>query len=155
MKIPRLFKGQFHNVIFVSVGEVDASLLKGQEEVNQLEQQIADDMLEYCQLATDLGFHAEVKTGLGADVVMELRRLCLEVANLFPHAVFFAGQLVFNEEVDGFFSRFLHNHTALDLLRWLQLQGLSLVILPVRVAPASSQKTLRLPADEILSSSAN
>jgi hypothetical protein len=112
-------------------------------------------MLEYCQLATDLGFHAEVKTGLGADVVMELQRLCLEVAELFPHAGFFAGQLVFNEEIDGFFARFLHNHTALDLLRWLQLQGLSLVIIPVRVAPTNSQKLLRLPADEILSSSAN
>ena len=155
MKIPRLFKGQFHNVIFVSVGEVDASLLKGQEEVIQLEQQITEDMLEYCELATDLGFHAEIKTGLGADVVMELRRLCLEVASLFPHAVFFAGQLVFNEEVDGFFSRFLHNHTALDLLRWLQLQGLSLVILPVRVSPPSFQKSLRLPPDTTLSVSAS
>ena len=153
MKIPRLFKGQFHNVIFVSVGEVDASLLKGPEEVNQLERQIADDMLEYCQLARDLGFHAEVRTGLGADVMVELRRLCLEVANLFPHAVFFAGQMVFNEEVDGFFSRFLHNHTALDLLRWLQLQGVSLVILPVRVAPPNSRKSLQLPPAVVLSTS--
>jgi hypothetical protein len=150
MKIPRLFKGQFHNVIFVSVGEVDASLLKGQEEVDQLERQIADDMLEYCQLAADLGFHAEVRSGIGADVVMELRRLCLEVAQIFPQAVFFAGQLVFNEEVDGFFSRFLHNHTALDLLRWLQLHGLSLVILPVRVASSKSLKALPLPSDSRL-----
>ena len=147
MKIPRLFKGQFHNVIFVSVGEVDASLLKGQEEVDQLEHQVADDMLEYCRLATDLGFHAETRTGIGADVVIELRRLCLEVAELFPHAVFFAGQLVFSEEIDGFFSRFLHNHTALDLLRWLQVQGLSLVILPVRVASANSLKLVPLAAD--------
>jgi hypothetical protein len=79
--------------------------------------------------------------------VMELRHLCLEVAGLFPNSVFFAGQLVFNEEVDGFFSRFLHNHTALDLLRWLQLQGLSLVILPVRVAPGIP---LALPRTEPL-----
>ena len=155
MKIPRLFKGQFHNVIFVSVGEVDASLLKGQEEVDQREREIADDMLEYCQLATDLGFHAEFKTGLSADVVMELRRLCLEVAIVFPQAVFFAGQLVFSEEIDGFFSRFLHNHTALDLLRWLQLQGLSLVILPVRVAPANSQELLPFLSDGTLSAPAN
>ena len=155
MKIPRLFKGQFHNVIFVSVGEVDASLLKGQEEVDQREREIADDMLEYCQLATDLGFHAEFKTGLSADVVMELRRLCLEVAKVFPQAVFFAGQLVFSEEIDGFFSRFLHNHTALDLLRWLQLQGLSLVILPVRVAPANSQELLPFLSDGTLSAPAN
>jgi hypothetical protein len=147
IKIPRLFKGQFHNVIFVSVGEIDASLLEGQEEVDQLERQIADDMCEYCQLAADLCFHAEVRSGIGADVVMELRRLCLEVAQIFPQAVFFAGQLVFNEEVDGFFSRFLHNHTALDLLRWLQLHGLSLVILPVRVASANSLKPLPLLSD--------
>ncbi|MDO8434202.1 MAG: APC family permease [Candidatus Binatus sp.] len=134
LKIPRLFEGQFHNVVFISVGEFDSSLLKGHDEVNQLEEQINSDALEYCQLAADLGFHAEVKTGLGADVVTELRRLCLEVAEIFPNSVFFAGQLVFNEELDGFFSRFLHNHTAFELLRWLQLQGLSLVILPVRVA---------------------
>lgn len=79
--------------------------------------------------------------------MMELRRLCLEVAEIFPQAVFFAGQLVFSEEVDGFFSRFLHNHTALDLLRWLQLHGLSLVILPVRVASANSLKLLPLSSD--------
>jgi hypothetical protein len=48
--------------------------------------------------------------------------------------VFFAGQLVFTDEVDGFLGRFLHNHTAFELLRWLQLRGLSLVILPVRVS---------------------
>jgi hypothetical protein len=65
---------------------------------------------------------------------MELERLCLEVAHQFPNSVFFAGQLVFNEELDGFFSRFLHNHTAFEVLKWLQLRGLSLVILPVRVS---------------------
>ena len=134
LKISRLFKGQFHNVVFISVGEVDAALLKGPEEVRQLEQEITDDMLEYCRLASDLGFHAELRAGLGPDVVMELHHLCLEVASQFPNAVFFAGQLVFNEELDGFFSRFLHNHTAFELLKWLQLHGLSLVILPVRVS---------------------
>jgi amino acid transporter len=135
MMIPRLFGGQFRNVIFVSVGEVDSALLMGPDEVKQLEQRVVDDLLEYCHLAEDLGFHAETRTGLGADVVTELRRLCLEVASEFPHCVFFAGQLVFSDEVDGFLGRFLHNHTALELLRWLQLRGLSLVILPVRVSP--------------------
>jgi amino acid transporter len=144
-KIPRLFKGQFPNVVFVSVGEVDSALLKGPEEVLQLERQITDDMLEYCRLASDLGFHAELRTGLGPDVVIELQRLCLEVAQQFPNAVFFAGQLVFNEELDGFFSRFLHNHTALELLKWLQLRGLSLVILPVRVS-SSGMRPAQTPS---------
>src|SRR5216683_2454188 len=134
MAIPRLFNDQFRNMVFVSVGEVDSNLLKGPEEVEHLEQQVADDLVEYRRLAADLGFHAEVRTGLGPDVIVELRRLCLEVAGEFPHSVFFAGQLVFSGELDGFVGRFLHNHTAFEMLRWLQVRGLSLLILPVRVS---------------------
>jgi amino acid transporter len=131
--IPRLFDGQFHNLVFVGVGEVDSALLKGPEEMKALEQSVADDLLEYCRLAADLGFHSELRSAIGPDVVLELRRLTLEVAKEFPHCVFFAGKLVFTDEVEGYISRFLHNHTAIDLQNWLQLQGLSLVILPVRV----------------------
>jgi K+ transporter len=134
MAIPRLFGGQFRNMVFVSVGEVDSALLKGADEVIQLEQQVSDDLAEYCRLAADLGYHAELRTGLGPEVVTELRRLCLQVAREFPNAVFFAGQLVFSEDLDGFLGRFLHNHTAFEMLRMLQAYGLSLVILPVRVS---------------------
>jgi amino acid transporter len=135
MKLPQLFEGQFPNVVFLSVGEINSGLFKGLNEILQLEQNLADDLSDYCKLAKDMGFNAELRIGIGPDVVRELRLLCLDVANEFPRAVFFAGQLVFSEEMDGFFTRFLHNHTALELLRWLQLHSLSLVILPVRVAP--------------------
>jgi amino acid transporter len=142
--IPRLFDAQFRNVVFVSVGEVDSALLKGPEEVHALEKRVADDLAEYCRLAADLGFHPELRTAIGPDVVEELQRLCLDVAKEFRNSVFFAGKLVFGDELDGFVSRFLHNHTALEMQNWLQLQGLSLVILPVRVtippAPATAQK---------------
>ena len=145
----RLFGGQFHNVVFIGVGEIDSALLKGPEEVKHLEQQIADDMVEYCRFAADLGFHPELRSGIGPDVVVELHRLCLEVAHEFPHSVFFAGKLIFTEELDGFVSRFLHNHTALELQNWLQVHGLSLVILPVRVgalqARAASIKAAAAP----------
>src|SRR5262249_42537737 len=139
--LSRLFQGQFKNVVFISVGEVDSALLKSPEEVQQLESKVADDLLEYCQLASDLGFHAELRTAIGTDVVLELRRLCFEVATQFNHTVFFAGQLVFGDEINGFVSRFLHNQTALEVLQWLQLHGLSLVILPVRVSAAQSPST--------------
>jgi amino acid transporter len=139
MKISQLFEDQFANLIFVSVGEVDSALLKGPEEVKQLEDQVARDTLEYCSLAEDLGFYSEVRTAIGPDVVVELRRLCLEVAHEFHRAVFFAGQLVFSDEMDGFFTRFLHNHTAQDLLRWFQLNNLTLVFLPVRVSLSPAQ----------------
>jgi hypothetical protein len=132
--IPRLFNEQFRNLVFLGVGEVDSALLRGPEEVQALEQSVADDLLEYCRLAADLGFHSELRSAIGPDVVLELRRLALEVASEFPHCVFFAGKLVFTDGANGFISRFLHNHTALDLQNWLLLRGLSLVILPVRVS---------------------
>jgi hypothetical protein len=148
--VQRLFGEQFHNVVFIGIGEIDSALLKGPEEVRALEQQIADDMVEYCRFAADLGFHPELRTAIGPDVVVELHRLCLEVANEFPRSVFFAGKLIFTDELDGFVSRFLHNHTALEVQNWLQVHGFSLVILPVRVgraqARAATLKAANAPA---------
>jgi len=143
--VTQLFKDEFRNVVFIGVGEVDAGLLKGPEEVRELENRISEDLNEYCQFANDLGLHAELSAGLAPDVVAELRRLCLEVAREFPQVVFFAGKLIFSDEVEGFIGRFLHNHTSVEIQNWLQLYGFSLVILPVRVGagsmamPAASQ----------------
>jgi hypothetical protein len=98
-------------------------------------------MIEYCHFAADLGFHPELRTAIGPDVVVELHRLCLEVANEFPRSVFFAGKLIFTDELDGFVSRFLHNHTALEIQNRLQVHGLSLVILPIRVGKPQARST--------------
>ena len=54
--------------------------------------------------------------------------------NTFSHCLFFAGSLVFEDESEGLIERFLHNHTAYEIQRWLQIQGRSLVILPVCVS---------------------
>jgi hypothetical protein len=143
--VTQLFKDEFRNVVFIGVGEVDAALLKGPEEVKELENRMIEDLNEYCQFASDLGLHSELRAGLAPDVVVELRRLCLEVAHEFPHVVFFAGKLIFSDEIEGFIGRFLHNHTSVEIQNWLQLYGYSLVILPVRVGagsmaiPATSQ----------------
>ena len=133
LTITRLFHDQFRNVVFVSVGEVDSALLKGPEEVKALDDRIAEDLQEYCRFAGDLGLHPELRSAIGPDVVLELRRMCLEIAHEFTQVVYFAGKLVFTDELDRFGERFLNNHTSLDIQGWLQLYGLSLVIVPVRI----------------------
>ena len=75
--IANLFPNQFRNVVFISVGEVDSALFKGPEELQQLEAGITDDLQEYCRLAADLGFHAELRAAIGTDVVLELRAAML------------------------------------------------------------------------------
>src|SRR5579885_3353908 len=132
--VQRLFGNQFRNVVFIAVRESDPGQIKGPEEVEVLQQRVADDLEEYSRFAADLGFHSEICAGLGPDVPLELERACLKVAREFPHVVFFAGKLVFTDELDGYISRFLHNHTALEVQNRLQARGLSLVILPIRVS---------------------
>ncbi len=133
--IQQLFPNEFRNIVFVCVGEVDSSMLKSHEEIEAFEKKIADEVRMYYDYAAQLGLHPETWTCIGADPVHELRRIALEVAETFPRVVFFAGKLVWDTAVEGFLSRFLHNHTALELQNWLQLYGYSLVILPIRVGP--------------------
>ena len=145
LQIEELFPKQFRNIVFVGVSEVDSSQMRSHEQIEALETRMADDLQSYCELAQQLGFHAEQCAGLGPDVVLELRLACTEVMRTFSHCVFFAGSLVFEDESEGMIERFLHNHTAYEIQRWLQIQGRSMVILPVCVslettAPATAAK---------------
>ncbi len=140
LTLTRLFPDEFKNVVFIGVGEVDSALLKGPKEVQELEERITGDLKEYCQLATDLGLHTEFRSGLGPDVVLEAVQICRDIAHDHPHVVYFAGKLIFSDEAEGFLGRFLHMHTALEVQRYLQVEGLSLVILPVRVLPPVAEK---------------
>ena len=88
-------------------------------------------------------------SAIGPDVIAELRRLCLDVAREFPQAVFFAGKLIFEAEGESFISRFLHNHTALELQKFLQVHGLSLVILPVRVMPSAVRRETEMAKRQV------
>jgi len=149
LMLSRLFPNEFENVVFIGVGEVDSALLKGPREVRELEQRIADDLKEYCQFASDLGLHASFRFGIGPDVVLEIVEICKELTHEHPHLVFFAGKLVFSDEAEGYLGRFLHSHTALEVQRYLQVEGLSLVILPVRVRPLSPQPLEQAPASSV------
>ena len=133
LQIEELFPKQFRNIVFVGVSEVDSSQMRSHEQIEALESRMADDLQSYCDLARQLGFHAEYRAGLGPDVVLELRLACTDVIHAFSHSLFFAGSLVFEDESEGLIERFLHNHTALEIQRWLQTQARSLIILPVTV----------------------
>jgi hypothetical protein len=52
-------------------------------------------LAKYVNLARRLGVAASSFTAIGTDVVDELYELRVTVAQQFPRAVFFAGQLVF------------------------------------------------------------
>ena len=133
LQIPRIFPHQFDQAMFVSVGVIDAGTFKGETEVAALEAKTSADLGKYVDLArTQMGWNAGAKSALGTEAVAELERLCREVHAQFPRAVFFAGKLVFRQE--SWWQRLMHNETAHAVQRRLELDGLTMVVLPIRMA---------------------
>jgi hypothetical protein len=132
LQIPRVFPGQFHQVVFVAAGVIDAGAFKGKDEIDQMRDKIERDLAKYVAFARDhLGWSAECDSAIGTEAVTELDRLCREVALRFPRSVFFAGKLIFQR--DSWYQRLLHNETAAAVERRLQFAGLPMIVMPVRM----------------------
>ena len=67
----------------------------------------------------------------GTDTVAEAEKLCQEIRRRYPRSTFFSGKLVFRSE--RWFQRLLHNETAYAIQRRLELAGVPMVVLPIRV----------------------
>ncbi|MBS1121215.1 MAG: amino acid transporter-like protein [Deltaproteobacteria bacterium] len=132
LQIPRLFPDQFEQVVFVSVGVLDAGSFKGAQEVDALKHKTELDLARYAEFArTRMGWAADIDYTLGTEAVAELERLCREVSLRFPRSVFFAGKLIFRH--DSWWQRLLHNETAHAVQRRLEFDGLTMVVLPIRM----------------------
>jgi hypothetical protein len=131
LTLQRLYPGHYQNLIFLSVGVIDAAAMKGIDEVDELQRRTEEGLERYVDLAHRLGFRAGYRMSVAVEAVAEAQKLCLETAREHPRAVFYAGKLVFERE--RWFQRLLHNETAYQLQRRLQFAGLSAMVLPVRV----------------------
>jgi amino acid transporter len=133
----RLFPSHFRQILFVSVGVVEAGNMKGVEEVDRMAAETEAALQRYVGMARGLGLAAEHRMALGTEAAPELEELCVRIAREYPRAIFFASRLVFQEE--RWYQRFLHNETAHEIQRRLQFRGLNAVILPVRVFGSGSR----------------
>ncbi|HYJ15069.1 MAG TPA: amino acid transporter, partial [Candidatus Limnocylindria bacterium] len=132
LNLQRLFPNHYKNVVFVSVGVIDAGQFKGHAEIESLRRKKEEDLKSFVDLAICLGWYAEYRYELGVDLIDELEQICNSVAKEFPRTIFFSGKLVFEEE--NIFTRLLHNHTPYTLQQKLQFAGREMMILPIRVS---------------------
>lgn len=131
LSIQRLFPNHFKNMIFISVVNVDASNLKGQNELDELMAVQHKYLEQYVNLANQFGFGADYRIATGTDVIEEMEKLSASVAKEFPRSIFFASKLVFERE--KWYQRILHNETAYAIQRRLQFGTMNCMVLPVRV----------------------
>jgi len=116
------------------VGVIDSGEFKGEHGVEDLRRRTQEMQGNYISLAAGLGVPATARMAIGTEAVEEAEKLCLEVAREFPHVVFFAGKMIFQQE--KWYHRLLHNETALAVERRLRWMGKTMVTLPVRVQTA-------------------
>lgn len=128
----RFVPNYFQSLVFVSVGVVDSGNFKGSRAVDDLRKHTEEILAKYVDFSRRLGLPAASFLAIGTDAVDELEQLCVDVRSKFPRSIFFAGQLVFQE--DTWYQRLLHNETAFVLQRRLKWAGVPIVILPTRVS---------------------
>ena len=126
-EFPKLYR----NFIFVSVAEIDSGAFKGESEIEALKSSIGEQLAKYVKLARSYGYAADYRMDVGTDVVETATNLCQNIVREFPKSSVFTGKLVFRKEHP--FQRILHNETANAIQRRLQWEGITTVILPIRV----------------------
>jgi len=124
---PKLYK----NIIFVSVAVIDSGSFKGAEEIKALEDSVRYSLMKYVDLARRLGFAADYRMEVATDVMESAVNQCREIAKEYPRSTVFTGQLTFR--LEKFYHRMLHNETAFAIQRRLQWEGITSVIMPIRV----------------------
>jgi len=131
LAVVRMFPKVYQNFVFLQVGVVDAGTFKGAAEMENLREHSRREVERYVTYMRQEGFYAEAHFAVGTDVADEAAKLCAKVAQRFPQAQFFAGQLVFQNE--NLITRWLHNHTVFELQRRLYQNGWPMLILPIQV----------------------
>jgi hypothetical protein len=125
------FPGVYSNILFASVGVIDSGAFKGEDAIGELAKQTEKFLLRYQELATKMGFASAIEMRIGTEVVETGGNLCEEIAKKFQQSTFFASKVIFEKEL--WLHRLLHNETAFSLQKRLQLDGLTMVILPVKL----------------------
>lgn len=134
----REFKGLYKNLVFVSVGVVDSAAMRSEGDIEEVRERTQVTCGKYVEPAHRFGLAATHSATVATDAVEALERQCKALAHTYSDITFFAGQLVFERE--RWYHHWLHNDTAFELQKRLQLAGQTLVILP-RLVRWTSHRT--------------
>ncbi len=129
--IQRMFPGHFKNFVFMSVGVVDVGSYGSESALKELQEKMELRLQYFIDFSHQHGFAAESFATYNSDPIDALVKLADEVSQKFSNCVFFAASLISKQ--DNWFHRRLHGDVPVILQRQLNLKGLQMVILPVKL----------------------
>jgi len=130
--VQRMFPGHFHNFVFLNARTVDSQSYGGAESLALLKQEATVSLNYFVNFCHSKGWAAKSYLAFGTDPIDEITRLAERVNRDFPNTIFFTSKLIL--EHDNWFTRMLHNQAPLALQERLHLQGMQMVILPMKLS---------------------
>lgn len=127
----RMFPNHFKNFVFLSAGVVDVESFGGKNALEALQRNVGEVLRYFVEYCHRHGLAATSYCDYGTEPVIQITTLAEKINKEFPNCIFFASQLIF--EKDNWFTRLLHNETAIAMQRRLHLRGMQLVILPMKL----------------------
>lgn len=129
--VQRMFPGHFRNFIFVMARTVDSQAYGGEESIEHLRIEANVSLSYFVNFCHSHGLAAKSYLAFCTDAVEQIAELADQVRIEFPGAIFFTSKLI--TESENFMTRVLHNQAALALQRRLHLEGMQMVILPMKI----------------------
>ncbi|MFL6672773.1 MAG: APC family permease [Massilia sp.] len=127
----RMFPGHFKNFLFVNARTVDAHVYGGEGALEKMRDDAAKTLEFFVDFCQSHGMASASYISFGTDAVNEVTRMCEQISQEFPNSIYFTSKLIFAK--DNWLVRLLHNQAALAVQRRLHLEGLQMVILPMKV----------------------
>jgi amino acid transporter len=127
----RMFPGHFKNFLFVNARTVDSHAYGGEGALEKMRKDAARTLEYFVDFCQSHGMASASYIGFGTDAVEEVTRMCEQINREYPNTIFFTSKLIFAS--DNWFTRLLHNQASLAVQRRLHLEGLQMVILPMKV----------------------
>ncbi len=129
--VQRTFPKHFKNFVFLSVGVVDVGSYGSDKALERLREQIQARMKYFIEFSHEHGFAATSVVDYSNDLVSGIVKLAEQVSQQYSNCVFFAASLI--SKKDNWFHRRLHGDISINLQRHLNLRGLQLVVMPVKL----------------------
>ena len=129
--VQRMFPNHYRNFVFIHARTVDAQSYGGKESLMLLKQEATVSMKYFVNFCNSRGLAARYYLAFGTEPIHDIVTLAEQVARDFPKTIFFTSELIFEDE--NFLTRLLHNQAPHVLQRRLHLEGLQMVILPMKL----------------------
>ncbi len=129
--VQRMFPNHFKNFVFINARTVDSQSYGGEESLRLLKQEAAVSLKYFVNFCNSYGLAAKYYLAFGTDPIEEIAKMSATVSRDFPSTIFFTSKIIFENE--NWFTRLLHNQAPLVLQNRLHLQGLQMIILPMKL----------------------